>query len=118
MYFHARRMPRGRWNSVIVTGEVDLASLPAYRRELFDAVEQGLPLEIDLSECELIDSTGLGVTIGAVRRIRERGGEVRIVTSPRVQRLMERCRLDEILPLVEATSLDGDADPVPEACRP
>lgn len=103
---------------MIITGEVDLASLPSYRRELLDAVEQGLPLEIDLSECELIDSTGLGVTIGAVRRVRERDGEVRIVTSPRVQRLMERCRLDEILPLVEAAALGGDVDPLSEASRP
>lgn len=101
---------------MIVTGEVDLASLPAYRRELLGAVEEGLPLEIDLSECELIDSTGLGVTIGAVRRIRERDGEVRIVTSPRVHRLMQRCRLDEILPLVPTDELDP-ADPLEGATR-
>lgn len=109
VYFHARRSSRGRWNSVIITGEVDLASLPSYRRALLDAVEEGAPVEIDLSECDLIDSTGLGVTVGAVRRVRDRDGEIRIVTSPRVHRLMERCRLDEILPLVRLEELCAEA---------
>ena len=103
-----------------VTGEVDLASAPQYRRELHDAVAAELPLEIDLSECDLIDSVGLGVTIGAVRRATERNLDVRIVTSPMVMRLVKRCRLDEILPVVEPeVVLASTADsPLVEVPRP
>ena len=93
---------------MLVTGDVDLAALPLYRRELHDAVAGAKPLEIDLSECDFMDSTGLGVTIGAVRRVWDRDGEVRIVTSPPVQRLMTRCRLDEILPLTAPSVQSAD----------
>lgn len=105
---------------MIVTGEVDLATAPQYRRELHDAVAAGLPLEIDLSECDLIDSVGLGVTIGAVRRATERDLEVRIVASPMVMRLLKRCRLDEILPIVEpdAVLASPSDSPLVEVPRP
>lgn len=85
-----------------VLGEIDLATAPRYRSELIAAAATTTALAIDLTDCDLIDSVGLGVTIGGARRMRGAGGEFAIVTNERIRRTFERCRLDEILDLVDA----------------
>jgi anti-sigma B factor antagonist len=60
------------WTVVRARGEVDLATSPRLRSALVDAAGPGpCDLVIDLSSVELIDSTGLGVLVGALRRARQ-----------------------------------------------
>lgn len=63
-------------------GSLDLATAPTVRAALSDATEKGSNnLIIDLTELEFLDSTGLGVLIGAHRRAAERGETFRLIVS-------------------------------------
>jgi anti-sigma B factor antagonist len=63
-------------------GSLDLATAPTVRAALADATEKGgHHLIVDLAQLEFLDSTGLGVLIGAHRRAAEHGGSFRLVVS-------------------------------------
>ncbi len=78
-------------------GDVILASAPRFQAALkkaLEEVEQTEParhvLVLDLSETEFMDSVGLGTLIGITEGLRERGGEVRLVSpSEPVRRMLE-----------------------------
>jgi anti-anti-sigma factor len=54
-----------------------------------------------------VDSMGLGVLVGGMKRLRAAGGELHlIVASPEVQRVLEITRMDRVIPLHE-TLADG-----------
>lgn len=94
-----------------VIGEVDLATAPTYRRELISASAAATRLVVDLTGCDLIDSVGLGVTLGGARRVRADGGSFAVLVNDRIRRTFERCRLDEILDLVgDPGELDALSD--------
>jgi anti-sigma B factor antagonist len=66
-----------RWDgtSVVlaVRGEVDVATCPQLRSALLDVIERGASsVVIDLREVPFVDSSGLGVVVGAVKRLVER----------------------------------------------
>lgn len=63
-------------------GSLDLATAPTVRAALSDATEKGSnDLVVDLTQLEFLDSTGLGVLIGAHRRAAEHGGTFRLIVS-------------------------------------
>jgi anti-sigma B factor antagonist len=63
-------------------GSLDLATAPTVRAAFSEATEKGShDLIVDLAQLEFLDSTGLGVLIGAHRRTAERGGSLRLVVS-------------------------------------
>jgi anti-sigma B factor antagonist len=65
--------------TVTVEGEVDVATAPALRDELYRLIEQGTSeVVVDLSGMDFIDSTGLGVFVGALKRARESGGGIEL----------------------------------------
>jgi anti-sigma B factor antagonist len=63
-------------------GSLDLATAPTLRAALNEATETGSQhLIVDLTQLEFLDSTGLGVLIGAHRRAVERGGSFCLIVS-------------------------------------
>ncbi|GAC1581719.1 MAG: anti-sigma factor antagonist BldG [Candidatus Elarobacter sp.] len=65
-----------------LTGSLDIATSPSVRAALVSASERGdHRLIVDLHRVDFLDSTGLGALIGAQRRAKEFGGEVRIVAK-------------------------------------
>ena len=59
-------------------------------------------LVLDLSGCEFVDSTGLGVIIDLDQRARQGDFELTIVPGPRhVQRVFEVTKLADVLPFRE-----------------
>jgi anti-sigma B factor antagonist len=61
-------------------GSLDLATAPTVRAALNEATDTGPhDLIVDLTQLEFLDSTGLGVLIGAHRRAVERAGSFRLV---------------------------------------
>lgn len=55
-----------------VCGEIDLASSPQLRRELNSLLDDGVKrIALDLDEVTFIDSSGLGVLVGVLKRIAE-----------------------------------------------
>jgi anti-sigma B factor antagonist len=76
---------------VRVSGEIDVATSPALRERLQPTAGSSVPVQIvDLSEVTFLDSTGLGVLVGALKRRREAGGVLRLVIAePRILRIFE-----------------------------
>src|SRR3712207_8345966 len=67
---------------VAVRGEIDLFTAPELKKTLADAIENGAKrVVVDLSETTFLDSTALGVLIGAVKRLRSRDGQLVIVNT-------------------------------------
>lgn len=68
--------------TVSVRGEVDVYTAPQLRERLYGVVGDGVTRVIlDLSAMTFIDSTGLGVVVGALKRLRESGGDL-VLRSP------------------------------------
>lgn len=62
---------------VRVRGEVDLYTAPQLRERLDQALEEGnATVVVDLGDLDFIDSTGLGVLVGALKQARSAGGDV------------------------------------------
>lgn len=67
---------------VDVRGEIDVSTSPKLRERLVSLVNKGATrLVIDLEGVEFIDSTGLGVLVGVLKRVRARDGSLSIVCS-------------------------------------
>lgn len=97
---------------VTVAGDIDLHSAPELRDRLAALGDPGVEqVVVDLSECEFLDSMGLGVLLGAKKRMAREGRELHIVvTSPDVRRIFEITMLDRVLDLhaTRAEALNGD----------
>ena len=95
----------GGWTVVRPSGEVDVATAPALRERLGELVEGGTSrLVIDLEDVGFIDSTGLGVLVGALRRARTADGDVRLVcTNPRILKVFQATGLHEVFTIGAST---------------
>jgi anti-sigma B factor antagonist len=92
---------RGDVTVVAVKGEVDLFTAPGLKDRLADLVSAGQSrLAIDLSEVEFMDSTGLGVLIGGLKRCKEAGGSLALVAPPEpVFKVLSITGLDKVFPI-------------------
>lgn len=86
---------------VTVGGEVDIYTSPALKAALAAAAADGCRLMVvDLDKVAFIDSSGLGVLVGALRRAREAGGDLRVVSgNETVERIMRITGLDKVFSL-------------------
>lgn len=89
---------------VEIGGEIDLQSAPQLRAGLLKTSDVPSPhVVIDLSEVSFIDSTGVGVLVGALKRARANGGEVHFCgVQARVRRVLEITGLLGLLPIFES----------------
>ncbi len=79
-----------------VGGEIDVYTAPALRTKIISLVDDGTKvLIVDLTHVEFLDSTGLGVLVGALKRLRGVGGELAIV-----------CDQERLLKIFRITGLD------------
>lgn len=86
------------WTVLTVAGELDVAGAPELRQHVMAAVRTGATrLVLDLTGVDFIDSFGLGVLVGALKRVRLLDGDLRLVVpEPRVRRVLEVCDLDRV----------------------
>ena len=67
---------------VEVGGEIDVYSAPTLRDRLNALVADGHhDLVVDMQGVEFLDSTGLGVLVGGLKRVRTHNGSLRLVCS-------------------------------------
>jgi anti-sigma B factor antagonist len=92
---------RDGWAIVRASGDLDLTTAPRLRESVVAVVVRGQPrVAIDLQEVVFIDSTGLGVLVGLLKRTRTQGGDLRLVsTRPSLRKVLELTGLDHALPL-------------------
>ena len=95
---------RDGWLVLEVEGEIDMATAPKLRERLLAAVNDGAHrVVVDLSEVAFVDSTGLGVLIGALKRVRLHDGDLRIVCTQRgVRKVFDITGLDQVFGLYDA----------------
>lgn len=63
-----------------ISGEVDVATSPELREQLHALLDQGTGVVvIDLSATTFMDSSGLGVLVGALRRCKQEGRDEAVV---------------------------------------
>ena len=100
----------GRYTVVEVAGEIDAASAPELRKCLHQTIDAGSrQLVVDLRQVSFIDSMGLGVLLGAKRRLRGHGpdGGIQLVCADGlVLRVLRLTSLDGVFP-VHATLADA-----------
>ena len=91
-------LTRGRWTILTPLGDLDMAGAPVLRQAVIREIGEGRnTFVIDLSAITFIDSSGLGVIVGALRRSRAHDGDLVLVCpSPEIWRAFELCDLDRI----------------------
>jgi anti-sigma B factor antagonist len=98
---------------VAVTGEIDLFTAPDFKQHVSAPIDAGVGrVVVDLSATTFIDSSSLGVLIGAHRRLKLRGGSLAIVcTNESIAKTFRITGLDGVFTLVTSLddALNGDA---------
>jgi anti-sigma B factor antagonist len=86
-----------------VEGEVDVYTSPALRDELYRIIEGGAErVVVDLAAMDFIDSSGLGVLVGALKRIRERSGDLELRSmQPPARKVLEITGLTQVFTIVD-----------------
>ena len=82
-------------------GDADLHVAPELRDRIASAIADGATMfVVDLSDTTFVDSMTLGVLLGAMKRLRARGGHLHVVVSrPELRRIFEITLLDRVFPI-------------------
>jgi anti-sigma B factor antagonist len=100
------RTPREGVAVIALDGEVDVYTSPRLKQEMVDLLNRGqVHLVVDLNEVAYLDSTGLGVLIGGLKRAREREGDLRLICEN-----MRILRIFEITGLTKIFEIDKDEE--------
>ncbi|MBJ7332981.1 MAG: STAS domain-containing protein [Solirubrobacteraceae bacterium] len=97
--FALRHEPQSDNRHVLaVAGEIDLYTAPDLKAKLTEVIEAGgTGVVVDLTHTTFLDSTGLGVLIGGLKRLRSRDGALAIVNvDDSITRTFEITGLDQI----------------------
>ncbi len=81
-----------------IAGEIDLYTAQKLRQRVAELIDAGtLHIIADLRGVDFLDSTGLGVLVGSLRRLRIREGSLRLVASgDRIRDLFELTGLTRV----------------------
>jgi len=96
-----------------VGGEVDVYTAPRLRERLVELVDAGARnVVVDLGGVEFLDSTGLGVLVGAMKRLRVANGRFGLVCAKEsLLKIFRITALDQVFPIyptIEAATADSD----------
>jgi len=86
---------------VVVGGEIDVYTAPKLREQLIDLVSSGnYNLVVDMEGVDFLDSTGLGVLVGGLKRVRAHEGSLRLVcTQERILKIFRITGLTKVFPI-------------------
>jgi anti-sigma B factor antagonist len=106
MEFTVSTRAEGPFTVVEVGGEVDVYTAPRLREAVVTAIESGSTrLVIDVDKVVFLDSTGVGVMVGALKKVRSAGGTLDIVcTQPRLLKIFDITGLDKVFGLHASVS--------------
>jgi anti-sigma B factor antagonist len=91
---------------VEVKGEIDVYTAPKLREKLIELVSEGSHnVVVNLEGVDFLDSTGLGVLVGGLKRVRAHDGSLRLVcTQERILKIFRITGLTKVFPI--HTSVD------------
>src|ERR671938_160138 len=89
---------RDGYTVLAVRGEVDVYTAPRFRERLIELVSEGKHrIVIDLEGVDFLDSTGLGVLVGGLKRLRSHDGDLTLVcTQNRILKVFEITGLTKV----------------------
>ena len=89
---------------VDVEGEIDVYTAPRLRELLIDLVNNGhYQLVVNMEKVEFLDSTGLGVLVGGLKRVRAHDGSLDLVcTQERILKIFRITGLTKVFGIHES----------------
>ena len=87
--------------TIALDGEVDVYTSPRLRQTLTEVIDAGcVNVVVDLQNLGFIDSSGLGVLVSGLRKVKENGGTLRLVcTKDSILKIFRITGLDKVFPL-------------------
>lgn len=83
-----------------LAGLLDAFSEPTFRKVLLKCLEETpVSVILDLSQIDFIDSSGVGALVQISKKVQGAGGNLQIVTNPRVTQTLKMVHLEQYLPL-------------------
>lgn len=85
---------------VEVRGDLDCHTAPKLQAVLVDLADTRRTVILDVGKSDFIDSTGLGVLVGGLKRFRQQGGDMVVRSpSPTTARLFEVTGVNKLFEL-------------------
>ena len=96
---------------IAVGGEIDVYTAPRLRDTIGDLVASGHhSLVVDLEQVDFLDSTGLGVLVGGLKKVRERDGVLRLVcTNERLLKIFSITGLSKVFDIYQTAEAAATA---------
>ena len=86
---------QGNTSVITLRGEIDVYTAPRLRQALIDLVSQGsTDIVVDMDKVDFLDSTGLGVLVGGLKKVRAHDGSLQLI-----------CTQDRLLKIFRITGL-------------
>ena len=91
----------GEASVLTLRGEIDVYTAPRLRQAIIDLVEEGeTTIVVDMQKVDFLDSTGLGVLVGGLKRVKTRDGTLAIVvTQDKILKIFDITGLNKVFPL-------------------
>lgn len=82
-------------------GEIDVYTAPRLRQAITDVIDSGAAKVIlDMEQVDFLDSTGLGVLVGALKRAKSKDGILSIVaTQDKILKIFDITGLNKVFPM-------------------
>ena len=95
---------RSPYTILAVKGEVDVYTAPRLREKLVELVSAGnLKIIVNLEGVDFLDSTGLGVLVGGLKRLRSNEGQLGLVcTQARILKVFEITGLTKVFDIYDS----------------
>ena len=86
---------------VDVKGEIDVYTAPKLREKLIELVSEGTyQVVVNLEDVDFLDSTGLGVLVGALKRVKAHDGSLSLVcTQDKILKIFKITGLTKVFPI-------------------
>ena len=86
---------------VDVKGEIDVYTAPKLREKLIELVSEGsYDVVVNLEGVDFLDSTGLGVLVGALKRVKAHDGSLALVcTQDKILKILKITGLTKVFPI-------------------
>jgi len=96
---------KGTACTIALSGEVDVYTSPQLKQTIVEAIDAGcVNIVVDLENVGFIDSSGLGVLVSGLRRVKERQGTLRLVcTHDGILKIFRITGLDKVFPLFSSS---------------
>src|SRR6266540_3092990 len=107
---------RGDASVLVLRGEIDVYTAPRLRQTIVDLVDGGATrIVVDMEKVDFLDSTGLGVLVEGLKRIKNREGSLAIVaTQDKILKIFDITGLNKAF-AIHATVDDAFQEAAPSA---